>query len=80
MNGSVFRFALLGIMAIASALGVWAVHVSVAKAIGPVGAVLAAVIAALTLGTILWIVGAVARPASRGDGHGAASGRPGRAR
>ena len=45
MNGSLVRVVLLGFMTIASALGVWAIHVSVARAIGPIGGVLAAIVA-----------------------------------
>ena len=67
MNGYVVRVVLLGIMAIASAFGVWAVHASVGKAIGPIGAVLAAIVAALMLGTLLWVAGALARPATPRD-------------
>jgi len=75
MNGSLVRVLLLGFMTIASALGVWAIHVSVARAIGPIGGVLAAIVASMMLGSLVWI-GAVAGPVPRGRGDGeTASGR-----
>jgi hypothetical protein len=49
--------------------------VSVGRAIGPIGAVLAAIVAALMLGTLLWIVVALASPAPPGGDHGRTPGR-----
>jgi hypothetical protein len=67
MNGSVVRVVVLGVLTIASALCVWAVHVFVSRAIGPVAAVLAATVAALMVASLLLIGGVASRqPRDRG--------------
>ena len=67
MNGSVIRVVVLGIVTIASGLGVWAVHVLVSRTIGPVAAVLAAIVATLMVASLL-VIGGVAssQPRDRG--------------
>ena len=67
MNGSVVRVVVLSIVTIASALGVWAVHGVVSRMIGPVAAVLAAIVAALMVSGSLLIGGvASSQPHDRG--------------
>jgi hypothetical protein len=67
MNGSVVRVVVLSIATIASALGVWAVHMFVSRTIGPVAAALAAVVATLMVASLLLIGGVASRqPGDRG--------------
>ena len=67
MNGSVVRIVMLCIVTIASALGVWAVHVFVSRTLGPVAAVLAAIVATLMVASLLLIGGvASSQPRDRG--------------
>jgi hypothetical protein len=67
MSGSLVRAVVLSIVTIASALGVWSVHVFVSRTIGPVAAVLAAIVATLMVASLL-LIGAVAssQPRDRG--------------
>ena len=68
MNGSVVRIVMLCIVTIASALGVWAVHVFVSRTLGPVAAVLAAIVATLMVASLL-LIGGVASSQPRDGGR-----------
>jgi hypothetical protein len=59
MTGWVIRAMVLMATAIASAIGVWKVHAIVGGQLGTVGGVLAALVAALMLGSLLWILAVV---------------------
>jgi hypothetical protein len=59
VTGSLVRIAALSIASIASAIGVWKVHGVIRGPLGPVGAILGAMVAALMLGSLLWIVTAL---------------------
>ena len=56
MTGWVVRVVVLSAMSIASAIGVWKVHTAVGRLLGTVGGVLGALVAALMLGGLLWII------------------------
>jgi hypothetical protein len=66
MVGSVVRGLVFVAAATVSALAVWVTHLFVGRAIGPVGGVLAAIVTALMLGTVLWIGVVLVRGPGRG--------------
>jgi hypothetical protein len=67
MTGSVLRIVALVAANTASAIAVWKVQVVVQPHLGPVGATLSALVAALMLGGLLWTAAvASSTPAARG--------------
>ena len=56
MSGWIVRAVVLTAMSVASALGVWKVLEVVGDQLGTAGGVLGAVVAALMLGGLLWII------------------------
>jgi len=56
MTGWIVRVVVFSAMSIASAIGVWKVHTAVGGQLGAIGGVLGALVAALMLGGLLWII------------------------
>ena len=68
MTGWIVRVVVFSAMSIASAIGVWKVHTAVGGQLGAIGGVLGALVAALMLGGLLWIIAVLRRRILRSTG------------